>query len=445
VAAERIALAGLLGSLCAWGFYLLRRRSPLHLTTLALFATGLIGSFFPIASLAVRPASWRNLDALTDEVVVAAQVEYAAFAAGLVVSVLLAAQLGWLLRRDPRPPARDAAARDLLLAAGLVGCGLTLYAAYVQRVGLAALADRHDYAHKYLVSQGLGPLQFGLTMAIVGCLWAEASALSRAHKNLFLAVAAGIAAWTLALVSIRTNLAILVLGYLVILCERRRIELRRVRPALVVAGLVFYVVLEGFALFRGVYRGNLEQALDLLAGYGDRAAARVVGGSELAHPFVTAGEVLRSREPGELAGRSLVDGVVATLPRSLHPDRPAMLSEQFVRSNYSELAARGGGAAFSLVAEAWLDFGSIVGPALFGAVLGLLLSWAEQRRARAPDGLVARLVPYVAFYVAMEHRNEFGTIFKHVVPMAVVVVPFWIAAETAAASLGRRAPALLRR
>jgi len=204
---------------------------------------------------------------------------------------------------------------------------------------------------------------------------------------------------------------------------------------MVAGALLLYAGLESFALLRGVYRGDFAQALTRLEAQGELVFAAAVGGSELSHPFITAGEVLREREAGELAGQSIVDGVAACLPRGLYPDRPLYLSEQFVRSNYADLAARGGGAAFSLVAEAWLDFGSVLGPLAFGLAMGLLLAWCERRRESVPDGILARLLPYFVFYVAMQHRNEFGTLFKQVFMIALVVVPLALAGETLAAAL----------
>ncbi|MFM7296123.1 MAG: O-antigen polysaccharide polymerase Wzy, partial [Planctomycetota bacterium] len=285
------------------------------------------------------------------------------------------------------------------------------------------------------LGRGLGPLQLGMPIMIVGCLWIEASALPRATKNLFLPVALAICVWSVAFISVRTNAVVLVVGYLAILARRHHFELRSIRPWMVASALVLYASLESFALLRGVYRGDLSQALARLEAQGEMVFAAAVGGSELSHPFITTGEVLREREAGELAGQSILDGVAACLPRGLYPDRPLYLSEQFVRSNYAELADRGGGAAFSLVAESWLNFGSLVGPLVFGLALGLLLAWCERRRERVPDGIVARLLPYFTFYVAMQHRNEFGTLFKQVFMIGLVVVPLALVAETLAVAL----------
>jgi hypothetical protein len=425
------------------GLYWLRRRSPFHLPTLALFVTGLIGTFFPVSTAFIAPSSWRNLDFLSPDIVVATQVQYAAFAAGLLLSVIGTAQLGWIQRGEERTLERNVR-RDMYVASLLVVVGFALYAMYVQRVGASALFNREDYAHKYLLSQGLGPLQLGLPTAIIGCLWAEASDAPRSFKNLFLPIAATIVAWTILFISVRTNALIVLLGYASIIAWRRRFELRNVRVSWVVGMLGLYLALEFFALFRGVYRGDLSQALWMMQGESQRVLASAIGGSELSHPFVTAGEILRARESGELAGRSLIDGISACMPLGLFPDRPQMLSEQFVRSNYADLAARGGGAAFSLVAEAWLNFGSFLGPLIFGCAMGTVLAWAESKRERDRDGIVAHIVPFFVFYVAMQHRNEFGTLFKTVFMVSLVVLPIWMLSDALALS-ERRATSRSRR
>jgi hypothetical protein len=67
-----------------------------------------------------------------------------------------------------------------------------------------------------------------------------------------------------------------------------------------------------------------------------------------------------------------------------------------------------------------------------------LLTWVEFRWDLAPHGLLARIAPYFAFYVAVEHRNEFATLAKQVCILSACVVPIWIAGRAAAAVLTGR-------
>ena len=431
---ERLSLAALLWSIALFGVFLCRKRSPLHWMVVALIVSALGGSFFPVMSLFVPPSTWRNISHLTHETLLVVQAQYAAWTAGLLLAVCVASQRGWL-----RPSGADvrfetgdeARGRDAFVAWSLVFSGALLYALYVRRVGLDTLTSHEDYAEKYLLSTGLGPLMFGLSMMIAGCLWAEASRLPRATKNAFALIAVLIAVWSVVFTSVRTNFLILLLGYLYIACVRRKVEVRRVRVSLLAVLLAAYLLLESFTLFRGLYRGDLGEAVTMFVGQGQQAFSSAVGGSELSHPFVTTAEVVQSRIPGELGGRSYLRAFEALMPLSIDPDRPLTLSETFAQSNYAAMASRGGGTAFSIVAEAWLDFGPVFGPFLVGAVFGWILIHVERRRVTRPDGMLARLAPYMLFYVAVEHRNESATLLKQAFMIAIVVLPLWIAADVA--------------
>jgi len=202
-----------LWTLVGLGLWSLRRRSPLHMPTIALVVTGLVGSFYPLASSCIEPSSWRNLDLLSPSVVLDTQLQYVAFAGGLLAALFLAANLRWN-ERGAANPSSTAATRDLAVGSLLVLVGLGLYATYARQVGFAALTDREDYALKYLLGRGLGPLQLGMLIMIVGGLWIEASALARSTKNLFLPIAVGICIWSVAFISVRTNAVVLAVGYL---------------------------------------------------------------------------------------------------------------------------------------------------------------------------------------------------------------------------------------
>jgi hypothetical protein len=441
---ERLLLAASLWAVVLFAMYQCRRFSPLHMFVCALGMTGLVGSFFPVLSLWIEPSSWRNISHLGSQVILETQKDYLCFALGLAAAWWIGSNLGWLSTKPVRPPSPAASARarqrDFLIAGGLVLAGLPLYFLFVKSVGLRALLNREDYAQKYLLSTGLGPLASGLSMVMAGCLWAEASQLSPRARWLFRSLAALVCVWSIAGISVRSNFVLLLVGYLYLLCARRRIELHRVRITLVLGLVCAYVGLEAFTLFRGQYRGDAFEAVRLLGEQGEAILAPAVGGSELSHPFITCAEVERGQEAGELAGESLVDGVLALMPVKLLPDRPKTLSERFVWKYYTPFAAAGGGTAFSLVAEGWLDFGARVGPFLVGLALGCALLLVERRRAAYPLGAVARLAPYLVFMVAICHRNEFAGLLKQTFTISVPVVALWILAHAVRSSTSRMRP-----
>ncbi len=414
------------------GLSLCRRMSPLHFFVLLLVATGLIGTFYPLASLLVEPLTWRNIGHLDDETIQAVELDYMVFAWGMLLAAFIAASKGWLV---PDAPAEQVARRswvryrDGIVAPGLLFSGAMLYGLYVHSVGISALTNKADYAEKYLLSTGLGPLSFGLWMMILGCLWAEASQMPSRHKLAYRGAALAIGIWSIVFISVRTNAVVLLMGYLHILAGRRGIELRRIRISLVVVLILAYIGLEGFSLYRGTTSRSAGEAIEIIMSRGETTLASVVGGSELSHPFITAVEVAASREPAELAGRSYLDGFLVLMPRFINPDRPLALSQEFVQTYYAWAAARGGGTAFSMLAEAWLNFGPILGAGFVGFAIGLLMLAVERHRATHRRGVLARLAPYLVFIVVVIHRNESASILKFLFASGVVVTGMCIAAQ----------------
>lgn len=435
---ERLMLVAALAGQMAMCLFLLRRKSPMHLFVLTAVSTALVGGFFPVMSLLVEPSSWRNVVHVPEALMRSVQSEYVAFGTGLLLSVVAAWALGGLSFDAPtaRPAPRtvDERARvrhrHTVVSVVLLLFGGFLYALYVKSVGIGTLVSRDDYAEKYLVSQGLGPLAFGLNLMMAACLWGEASDIARFLKWTFRTVAIAISVWSIAYISVRTNFVVLCIGYAWILCQARGFQLRRVRISLVIALVFVYAGLECFSLFRGASRGaDTGRAIEMIAQYGQDSLSSIVGGSELTHPFLTTVEVVQSERDGDLGGASYVNSLPAFLPLVIMPDRPITLSEKFVKEQYADLAERGGGASYSIVAEAWFNFGSILGPLIVGLLVGCALLFVEHRAIVAPEGTWSRLAPYLVYMVVITHRSESAILVKQGFSILIPVLLLEYAAE----------------
>ena len=154
----------------------------------------------------------------------------------------------------------------------------------------------------------------------------------------------------------------------------------------------------------------------------DESLGGVVGGSELSHPFITTAEVLQYEESGVLLGESYVDAVLAFIPLFLVPERPSTSAQDFVAEYYPALDARGGGSSFSLIAEAWWNFGRWIGSFLVGIVISALLLWCSNSARCRPNGLVQRTLPYMAFVCVLFHRGQVQATFKQVVSLVLPVI-----------------------
>lgn len=424
---ERVLLTLLSCVAFATTLFCLRHRSPLHLAIVLAVFTLFAGNFFPIATLFVEPLSWRNVIQAPDADVLAVQAEYVAFAAGIAAAAILAFASGWLARQDGPSEARRGSRSDVLAASALVLAGATLYAVFIYKVGFDALSSREDYAEKYLRSVGLGPFASGINIMIAGVLWAEVGHVGPRVKWAFRALAIAIAVWTLGVIAVRTNLVILVLGYASILCTHRGMTIRTTRPALALLAIVGWCSLELISLYRGaVKEAGSGRATEVIVQNFESNVAAVVGGSEMSHPFLTALEVRLSEHEGELGGSSYWNAFPALAPLALVPDRPLALAETFARTHYAEMAEQGGGTAFSLVAEAWWNFGTLAGSFLVGLLVAALLLVLEAAAASGASPVLARTLPYFAFLCVIAHRSESAVLLKQTVsialPIAVIVV-----------------------
>lgn len=432
---ERLALAFALVLVGALGLFFLRRQSPTSLPVLAIVISITCGVFYPVATIWINPRSWRNISNLSEESILGTQIDYLAFGLGILTAILLGGALWRRLLAEPRPaPAAPhrVVFRDTFMAWGLLIFGGILYANYVRNVGLVTLVSTEDFADKYLASRGLGVYLIGLNVMMVGCLWAEASQVSKRTRWLMRVVGAGIIAWATLFIAVRTYAAAMIIGYTVIYARDHRIQLRQIRLRLVLLILCAYVGMEAYAILRSSWKltGDLGAAIELARSTdADDAFGAVVGGSELSHPFLTMVEIMEYEEAGELRGRSYLDAVLAFVPLFLWDERPQTLAQIYVAKYYPAVDERGGGSAFTFVGEAWWNFGHIFGPWFTGTLLGLFLLFCHHRSQRYPHGLVNRIVPYTTFLVLLFHRSQVSASFKQVMSIVLPCLVFAVLAE----------------
>lgn len=418
----------------AVGLFLLRRKSPTNLSVVGVTSAAMMAIFYPLMTTWIEPLTWRNLDQLPESTLVDTQIQYLIFSVGLILACFISAPFGWL--REDRPHAERESGyirfRDTWASMGLIAFGAVLYAGYVQRVGFNSLFNYEDNAEKYLVGSGLGILVFGLNLIIAGALWAEIGTVSKLTRSLGRLAALAVSIWSFAFISTRTYFFIVFVGYLYIFCLKRGMQVRRIRIRVIAVLVLAFLTIEGYMIVRGAYTGDIGEAFTAVSELGvtsNRMLGSFVGGSEFTHPFVTAMEVFRFEDLGSLMGGSYFDSFTIFIPKALLPDRPLSLSEQFVRDYYPAVAARGGGTAFSIVAESYWNFGSMLGPLLMGTVFGVLLLWLEDRRRLGPDRIVTRVLPYAPSIVLLAHRNTFALILKQSISLLLPVVVLLVAAQ----------------
>jgi len=448
VIVERLLLVLPLLAVTAMTLWAVRSKSPLDPSILLVVATVVIGTYYPIGAALVKPLTWRHGAHLSEEVLLATQMQYLVFAIGVCFVVA-----GVRVRRNSSRASRGQATeprfkraatefRDLVIAGGLVVGGALLYSLYVKKVGLGPLLDRHNFAEKYRVSSGLGVLYQGLNLVIVGCLWAEASDLKKAAKNAFRAVAALACIWAIAFIAVRHYAVALFLGYVYLACRNGRFALARVRPGIAVALLVGYLGVEAFALLRSSWRGSIADALVTVQREHkgmEQTFGQIVGGSELSHPFLTTMELMRFEEPGSLAGASYADALLGVLPLWLYPDRPPTPAQEFARRHYPSFEARGGGTAFSIVGEASWNFGVLLGPLSVGVALAWLLTRMERSARCMGSSYAARFQPYIVHMVVLLHRGSAVSIAKQLFSVVLPIALLACAAHLVWSALERRA------
>lgn len=155
----------------------------------------------------------------------------------------------------------------------------------------------------------------------------------------------------------------------------------RLLPLLVPVIGISLALLIVFAAVRGQ---PLDVWIDVLGSLELRSYLTPVNLDFGGYPLL-ATDLLASSRPLLAEAPNYLDGLLATIPHALYPDRPPSFSGWYVQTYHAEIAAIGGGLASNWVMESYLNLGG-AGVVAVGLVTAALLN-----RLCSPDWALARL------------------------------------------------------
>lgn len=415
-------------------FLVLGKNKKLNDLSLILITSVFVVSiFFPILSYFEPPITWRNLSGLTLERVEYVQIQYLSFIIGAMCFYL---SWGWKLdslksiRELGGMPSSKVSrfSMNAYLAVVLVSFGSVLYLAYIQSVGINTLVSSEAMTDKYKASSGKGFLYIGLNFLIWGVLVAETVRNRPYLKLVCRLLAIGVVCWALFFIHTRTYAAILVFGYFYLYVERNDLRVSQLKVKYVLIGILSWIFIEAFGIARGVVSSSSSfdfiQLFELAASNAELGIRTVAGGSDFSHPFITFFEITREEQAGFMMGKGILDGLTSLLPSFLLEEKPQTMAQWFAAKYYPTFSKQGGGTASSLVAEIWLNFGSIIAPFVAGFLISLFLFWVQLKAKVKSSGLTALSVPYFTFSLFFLERVGLVASFKQFIYMFVPFLCF---------------------
>ncbi len=305
---------------------------------------------------------------------------------------------------------------------GLLAVGSAAIASLLVLVGGPSALLNSPYGERYLLLEGLGPLAVGLQVVLIGALVSTATML-RHHRPRAAALSGGAAlcvlvGWMLVSGS-RTTVFQSLMGFAgVVQASGRGVRtwvLIVFGGVSMMAGMVF-----------GTLRGNTT-ASDAFTNTAEVVQRLNPANQEFGAAAATVGEIVvavPSSEPYHW-GATLPRAFGVLVPRAIWPGRPESLPAWYVRRFYPDIAAVGGGYAFSPVAEAWLNFGLagvVVGFALIGAIIGAGEVYLAPGMAPWPICIYAALLPWLFSFARLDSATMLKSIGINV--LAVLAAAF---------------------
>lgn len=186
---------------------------------------------------------------------------------------------------------------------------------------------------------------------------------------------------------------------------------RRMKWRLLFGALVVMLLAGPLLSMFSIYRAERTVSL------ADVAVTSFMLGKDPTGPMVSLVETVSNRQIDYQLGATYVTGLTALVPRALWPDRPLDLSEAFIRERMQSSWRPGQGLAYSLLAEAYLNFGWL-GPLVQFTGMGLVwgLAWKFVQRSLLRLGFRYWRAVYctVGYYtLIVMHRSPTSFPVKH--------------------------------
>ena len=386
-----------------------------------------ISCLYVIASSTTQIKTWRNIGELTPEIVFTTQLLYILFLAGVFIASIL------VVERKASPESHQylsvsnqfSVRQAEFFTFVFLFAGITLYGIYILLVGISSLVNTNNFAQKYADSTSTGPLYFGLTLIIMAAFWAETEGVSRWLNKLARGTIIVVLIWVLFFVHTRWPIVMTGVGYFSIIARRSDMRVRNIKFHWVLAGAVGLVLFEGFSIYRGLLSSGAGWQSLFSGGFLTKLQI-AFGGSELVHPFITAGEVIKFHIGQPANFLSFFSAFKTLIPSFLISDRGLSEAQQFAQIHYSTLFQRGGGTGYTIVGGTFKYFPVYIGTFLTGLSIGLYNAYIDRYVAQKPRSVIAGILPALFFYALFSERMGMIAYIKQLILIGVVTVLVYI-------------------
>jgi oligosaccharide repeat unit polymerase len=265
---------------------------------------------------------------------------------------------------------------SILVTVGLIGYYIMILQAYGGLLPMLAVSSRYEL---FAERDGLGLLGLGFNIACTGILFRLVYWLMYSKRQIkdlpwiYLIIGTLIVLLQLVMGN-RGNMLLLLLPIVLLFC----LLYRRMNSILLVSipigifamqiiGIARALLATDLTVFEYLESTNYEQ-VTTVSQFGEFLAQQSIDISiwrnyPLMDPFL---------------GKTFLDAVMNFFPSFVFPDRPPLPATWYVQTYFPEIYARGGGMAFSVVAEGIINFG-YWGPFTMGFLMAYIFKWLERK------------------------------------------------------------------